>query len=1296
VRTDFRGLFLGFAGSLFVAYVTTLPTASAQSYTFGQGILATGTQPLSIATGDFNADGALDLVVVNRSDNTVSVYLSGQDGTFRSPVNYSTGPQPSSVAVGDFNGDANLDLIVTNENCTSIGHLSEISCESGSISVLLGNGDGTFEPQEQFATASRPLSVKAADLNGDGKLDLVVACLGSGSSISPLSTLLGNGDGTFQAHVDYPSPTGAGASWVVIADFNGDHKPDVATDDRSGVDIYLGNGDGTLKNPITFQLRDTPGSNSGAAAGDFNGDGKLDLAVPTVSGVDVFLGNGDGTFAFKAVFPGPQGPLVAVDLNQDGKLDLAGLGPDLHGIGFFVSALFGNGDGTFQTPLSQATGKYPSALTTGDWNGDGVLDVAVSVVNDVIFEPAQGAPVPAAGPSGSIFLFFGVGNGAFGFPPLQPAVNVASSTNFSFASMKAADLNGDAKLDLVFLTSDANIVSDLLSNGDGTFHAQRDFTTGTLPVFVQVADLNGDGKPDLVVVNQVCLFNATSCTPGSVSVLLGNGDGTFQPHVDYAVGVTPVSVAIADFNGDGKPDLAVTNSNLGLGNTISILTGKGDGTFNPHVVVTVVPEPGPIVAADFNHDGKIDLAVGCSDVANTNPCPAAISVSILLGNGDATFQRRDLLSNSFPSNPIAFPHDAWSFAVGDFNADSIPDLAIGGFSGNFGVFLGKGDGTFQAGGSGQGDENIGNETLAVGDFDADGKLDLALPQLTPRVLLFHGNGDGTFQLSQQLLLPEGLTFNAPIPASGDFDRDGSLDLAVLEPGTSTLSIILNKSFKSVFPGSLAFGSQGVGTSSATRTVTIGNPSVTPFHISSIAATGPYSQNNNCGAAVLPKETCAINITFMPVGAGAGNGAITLTDSTQASPQLIPLGGTGVNGPFLHASPSRLSFASPAVGTASSPQTVALSNTGNAALALSGISITGAAAADFQQTNTCGSSIAAGATCNVSVTFKPSAAGTRLALLSVADNAPGSPQTIPVGGNSPGPQVVLSTSSLTFGAQLGGTNSAAQVVTLTNTGNAALGVTSVVASGDFTQTNTCGTSVPANGSCQITVIFTPTAGGNRTGAVTITDSAPGSPRTIALTGTGEDFSIAPATTTASVSPGQTATYTLSFTAGGGLSGDVSLSCAGAPGAATCTISPASVSLNGSTPVTATVSVSTTAKSVLFGPLSNGRPSPIQNWPALWLIVTCMLAAIARIFSSLITDRSADGNQTRNPLGWISALAVLVIATATTLSSCGGGSSSGTTGGATGTQAGTYTITVMAKANTGSETITHTTQLTLVVQ
>src|ERR1700733_7762892 len=150
-----------------------ISSASAQTYVFGQASLATGTQPLSIATGDFNGDGKLDLAVVNRSDNAVSVYLGKTNGTFSLPVNYPTGPQPSSVTIGDFNADGNLDIVVTNENCTTIPKLNgALDCGSASVSVLLGNGDGTFQPHQDFPTGMRPLSVKAADLNGDGKLDL--------------------------------------------------------------------------------------------------------------------------------------------------------------------------------------------------------------------------------------------------------------------------------------------------------------------------------------------------------------------------------------------------------------------------------------------------------------------------------------------------------------------------------------------------------------------------------------------------------------------------------------------------------------------------------------------------------------------------------------------------------------------------------------------------------------------------------------------------------------------------------------------------------------------------------------------------------------------------------------------------------------------------------------------------------------------------------------------------------------------------------------------------------------------
>jgi len=219
------------------------------------------------------------------------------------------------------------------------------------------------------------------------------------------------------------------------------------------------------------------------------------------------------------------------------------------------------------------------------------------------------------------------------------------------------------------------------------------------------------------------------------------------------------------------------------------------------------------------------------------------------------------------------------------------------------------------------------------------------------------------------------------------------------------------------------------------------------------------------------------------------------------------GTTPPSAPAVSLSPSSLTFASQNVGSSSTASPVTLTNTGNATLTGVGISITGTNAADFTQTNNCGTSVSAGSNCTISVTFTPTAAGSRTASVSITDNAAGSPQTISLTGTgqTPGPAVSLSPSSLTFASQIVNTTSAAQSVTLTNSGNATLTGVSISITGanasDFAQTNTCGSSVSAGSNCTISVTFTPTATGSRTGTVSIADNAPGSPQTIGLTGTG---------------------------------------------------------------------------------------------------------------------------------------------------------------------------------------------------
>jgi hypothetical protein len=317
-----------------------------------------GAMPYYVATADLTGDGILDLVTPNLGDNTVSVLLGNGDGTFKALPNFGLDGGPYNVAVGDFNGDGIPDLAVTN-------------FYSGKVSILLGNGDGTFRFLTAYATGADASGVAAADFNGDGILDLVV-----GNSISGyVSVLLGNGDGTFRSPMNYSAGTFPGA--VQVGDFNGDGSPDLAVVNggSDSVTIFLNNGDGTFHLQGSYATGSTPNS---VAAADLNGDGAPDLAVINYLGgsVSVLLGNGDGTFRNAVNYSVGQNPhnVTWGDVDNDGIPDLitANAGANT------VSVLLGNGDGTFQSALSFAAGQTPRAVTVGDFNDDGLLDLAVA------------------------------------------------------------------------------------------------------------------------------------------------------------------------------------------------------------------------------------------------------------------------------------------------------------------------------------------------------------------------------------------------------------------------------------------------------------------------------------------------------------------------------------------------------------------------------------------------------------------------------------------------------------------------------------------------------------------------------------------------------------------------------------------------------------------------------------------------------------------------------------------------------------------------------------------------------
>jgi hypothetical protein len=382
-------------------------------------------------------------------------------------------------------------------------------------------------------------------------------------------------------------------------------------------------------------------------------------------------------------------------------------------------------------------------------------------------------------------------------------------------------------------------------------------------------------------------------------------------------------------------------------------------------------------------------------------------------------------------------------------------------------------------------------------------------------------------------------------------------------------------------------------------------------------------------------------------------------------------------PAVSLSPIGLTFSDQAISTSASAQTITLRNMGSGSLTISNIQASG----DYAQTNTCGSSVAGGSNCSISVTFTPVVTGTRTGSLTITDNASGSPHTLALTGTGvdPAAGIILSPTSLTFPSLLPGSTSASKSATLTSNGTAPVTVYSIAASGDFAQTNTCGASLAPAESCTISVTFHPTATGIRNGTITITDDAPGTPRTLTLAGEGADFSVsAAAPAAASVAAGQTATYMLSVIPVGGFNQTVALACSGAPSLSTCSISPSSVTPDGTNPATATITVTTTARS-LAAPEPHAGPSTTGGndvrLSPLWLLALATLSVPAAI--------------RRRRAALSLALTMLFLLS---WAACGGGSSNNG-GGHPGTPAGTYALTISGTATSSSGNLSHSITVTL---
>ena len=489
------------------------------------------------------------------------------------------------------------------------------------------------------------------------------------------------------------------------------------------------------------------------------------------------------------------------------------------------------------------------------------------------------------------------------------------------------------------------------------------------------------------------------------------------------------------------------------------------------------------------------------------------------------------------------------------------------------------------------------------------------------------------------------------------------DDASTSPQTIALAGTGTGPYASLSLFSLQFGTMALLSTSSPQTTILTNVGNAPLTITGISATGDFAETNTCGSPLAESASCTISVTFTPKAPGLRTGTLALADNAPGSPQSVSLSGTG-QGPVVSLSGASLAFGDELVGTTSSSQTVTLANTGNGPLTITNISTTGS----FPQTNSCGTTVAASASCTITVSFAPGATGQASGMLTISDNAADSPQTVSLTGTGTAPGVQLSPTSLTLTQLVGQTTIPPSLVNLTNTGTASLNITSITltgpASGDYAQTNNCGSVVGAGTGCAISISFTPSAAGTRSAALTITDNAADSPQTVTLTGTGRDFSLSASPTSSTVGAGQTATYTLQVTPGGGFDQAVSFSCDGAPSAATCIILPGSVTLDGTNAATATVTVTTNPHSLAPPGADSHTKIPIFGWLAALGALLC-LAAFRRRRARLVL-----------------AALVLLVAIWT---ACGGGE----TRVLLGTPPGTYTLKVTAT----SGGLTHQVTLTL---